>query len=170
MENQKKYRPTWDEVYINILEQIAQRSTCLYVNTAAIIVDPNSHNIVWIWYNGPCKWDVHCTDVGCAKIIDWIEHKHADLCRGAHAELNAIVNCSVDTRWLTMYALLSPCNNCAKHIVNAGIKKFVYKKTYLNKEYEYKILDFMSRLWVEVVEFKSKDIKQDDTWKCQSCL
>ncbi len=164
-DNSKK-RPSWDQVYMNILEQIVQRSTCLFVNAAAIIVDPNSHNIVGIWYSGSCRWDVHCADVGCAKIIDWVEHKHADLCRGAHAELNAIVNCSVDTRGLTMYTLLSPCNNCAKHIVNAWIKKLVYNKTYLNKNYEYRILDFMARLGVEVLEFKSDENSKNDTKRC----
>jgi len=50
-----------------------------------------------------------------------------------HAELNAILFCAkngLPTKNTTLYVTLSPCHNCAKHIIQAGIKRVVYKEEY----------------------------------------
>lgn len=151
--SEKIKRPSWDDTYIQICEIIAKRSTCLFINSWAIIVDPENHNIVWIWYNWPTKWDVHCNEVWCARYVDGELIKHWDMCRWAHAEINAIIN-SWKTKGKIMYTLYTPCNNCAKHIVNSEIKEIVYKKEYWSKEYLEKVLWFLQRLWVNVRKYQ----------------
>ena len=54
---------------------------------------------------------------------DFVNTKYAYVC---HAEMNAILNSHVDLRGTTIYADLFPCNECAKAIVQAGIKKVIY--------------------------------------------
>ncbi len=50
-----------------------------------------------------------------------------------HAELNAILNSKQSLKNTTMYVTLFPCNECAKAIIQAGIKKVVYLRMYNNK-------------------------------------
>lgn len=144
-------RPSWDETYMDMCETLTKRSVCLYVNTACIIVDPIDHQLISIWYNWPSKWDVHCTKVWCSRFINWILQKHSDLCRWAHAEINALVQASGKTKWMTMYTTYTPCNNCAKSIVNAWISRLVYKVAYGEPQYVERILWYLNRLWVETV-------------------
>ena len=54
---------------------------------------------------------------------DFINTKYAYVC---HAELNAILNSYADLRGTTIYVDLFPCNECAKAIIQAGIKKVIY--------------------------------------------
>jgi len=54
---------------------------------------------------------------------DFINTKYAYVC---HAELNAILNANTDLRGTTIYVDLFPCNECAKAIIQAGIKKVIY--------------------------------------------
>lgn len=144
-------RPSWDDTYMEMCETLTKRSVCLYVNTACIIVDPNDHQLVSIGYNWPSKWDVHCTKVWCSRFVDWVLQKHSDLCRWAHAEINALVQASWKTKGMTMYTTYTPCNNCAKSIVNSWISRLVYKVAYGDPQYVERILWYLNRLWVETV-------------------
>ena len=56
---------------------------------------------------------------------------HKKYCYVAHAEVNAILNkCSADVRGATIYVALFPCNDCAKVIIQAGIREVVYLNDY----------------------------------------
>jgi len=149
----KEKEISWDNSFMEICETIVKRSHCLYVKAAVLIVDPETNNIISIWYNWPARWDVHCDKVWCAKIVDGVMCDHKDLCRWAHAEINAMVKCPMNTKGKIMYSTVSPCNNCAKAIVNSGIKKFVYKNSYEDPNYKKEVLDYMKRLWIEVVKY-----------------
>ena len=54
---------------------------------------------------------------------DFLDTKYAYVC---HAELNAILNSNADLRGDTIYVDLFPCNECAKAIIQCGIKKVIY--------------------------------------------
>jgi len=56
-----------------------------------------------------------------------------ELCRGVHAEQNAIIQCAlhgVSSRGATLYVTHSPCSICAKMLINAGIERVVVKHRY----------------------------------------
>ncbi|MBX9703518.1 MAG: hypothetical protein K2X39_05140, partial [Silvanigrellaceae bacterium] len=67
-----------------------------------------------------------------------------------HAEVNAIAASRQDLRNSTLYCLYTPCRDCAKAIITAGIKKVVYRKVYLNDDYEF-VLNFLKQCGVACI-------------------
>ena len=129
--NPKSSRLSWDETFMNLAYIVSKRAACKFHETGVVFVDEN-HRIVSLGYNGPTEGDYHCLDVGCAKVDGNPQTKKLERCRGAHAEMNAIVNAQ-DTRRLrgaTMYAVVLPCYDCMKILNNAGIKEIVYNEIY----------------------------------------
>ena len=56
-----------------------------------------------------------------------------ELCRAAHAEMNAIAQCAqqgISCDGATVYVTTSPCSLCLKILINAGIKKVIAKEPY----------------------------------------
>ncbi|MFZ5982072.1 MAG: deoxycytidylate deaminase [Patescibacteria group bacterium] len=130
-DNPKAKRTSWDETFMNLAIMVSKRAACKFHETGCVFVDKN-HRIVSMGYNGPTEGDYHCIDVGCAKIDGNPKTKKLERCRGAHAEINGIINAQ-DSRRLkgaTMYSVLSPCYDCMKALNNAGIKEIVYYKGY----------------------------------------
>jgi len=127
----KSERLSWDEMFMNLAVIAAKRTACKFHETAAVIVDKN-HRIVSIGYNGPTAGDVHCIDVGCAKVDGDPKTGKLQRCRGAHAEINAIINAYDGTRLqgATIYSVLTPCYDCMKALNNTGVKELVYLKGY----------------------------------------
>lgn len=131
IKNPRLTRLSWDETFMNMALIAAERSACRYHATSTIIVDENKR-VVSIGYSGPTVGDLHCIEVGCAKIDGDPITKKLRRCRGAHAEINAIINAQ-DTarlRGATAYSCLMPCFDCMKAFNNAGIKEIVYHKIY----------------------------------------
>lgn len=127
----KKQRLTWDETFMNLAFLVAKRAACKFHETGVVFVDRN-HRIVSLGYNGPTEGDLHCLEAGCAKVDGNPETKKKERCRGAHAEINAIINAQ-DTRRLrgaTMYSVLFPCYDCLKSLNNVGVKEIVYLEEY----------------------------------------
>ncbi len=117
-------RPSWDEYFLNITEQIATRSTCDRAHVGAVITKEN--RILACGYNGSPKSAPHCDDVGHEMV-----NNHC--VRTVHAEINAIIDAGlkgVSIVGATLYCSISPCYDCAKALVNAQIKRVVYKKFY----------------------------------------
>ena len=112
---------TWDEYFMMIAKISALRSKDPNTQVGACIVNDDK-KIVSCGYNGAptgfnddkMPWD---------RDGDFINTKYAYVC---HAELNAILNSNTDLRGTTIYVDLFPCNECAKAIVQAGIKKVIY--------------------------------------------
>lgn len=133
IKNPRISRLSWDELFMNMALIAAERTACRYHLAGAVIVDKNKR-IVSMGYNGPTEGDLHCVDaaVGCAKIDGDPVTKKLRRCRGAHAEINAIINAQDTTRLrgATVYTALFPCYDCMKAFNNAGIKEIVYFKIY----------------------------------------
>lgn len=125
-------RPAWDEYFMSIVDMVKTRSTCMRRQVGAVIV--RDKRILTTGYNGTPSGLKHCSEVGCLrdelKIPSGERH---ELCRGIHAEQNAIVQAAmfgVPIQNSTIYINLSPCILCTKMIINSGITRIVTKEAY----------------------------------------
>lgn len=111
-----------DELLANVAKLVAKRSTCQRASVGAVLA--RDGRIISMGYNGAPAGIKHC------------EHDMAiqEPClRTVHAEANAIAFAAkngVSTDGTTMYCTHSPCNDCAKLIINAGIAKVMYWEAY----------------------------------------
>ena len=125
-------RPSWDEYFMRITQEVAQRSTCLRRQVGAILV--KDKHILATGYNGAPTGLPHCEEVGCLRERLGIPSgERAELCRGLHAEQNAIIQAAVhgvQIRGSTLYSTTQPCILCAKMLINAGVVRIVYQGPY----------------------------------------
>lgn len=109
-----------------------KRSTCLRRQVGAVIV--KEQRILSTGYNGVPTGIRHCEEVGCIRNkLNIPSGERHELCRGLHAEQNAIVNAAnfgVSLKGATLYCTTQPCLICTKMIINAGIKRIVYEEGY----------------------------------------
>lgn len=133
MRDPKTTRLNWDETFMNLAIVVSKRASCRHHEIGAVFVDKYKR-IISMGYNGPTEGDVHGIDdnIGCAKIDGDPKTGEIRKCRGAHAEINGIIN-SQDTtrlRGATLYTVSSPCYDCMKALNNAGIVEIVYYQKY----------------------------------------
>ncbi|MCT4542026.1 MAG: cytidine/deoxycytidylate deaminase family protein [Vallitalea sp.] len=125
-------RPSWDEYFMDIVEIIKGRSTCLRRKVGAVIV--KDRRILTTGYNGAPSGCKHCEEIGCLREkLNIPSGQRHELCRASHAEQNAIVQAAmhgVSIDGGTIYVTDQPCVICSKLIINAGIKRVVFKGTY----------------------------------------
>jgi len=129
--NSKK-RPSWDSYFLEITRLVSTRSTCLRRQVGAIIV--KDKRILATGYNGAPKSLPHCLDVGCLREQkDIPSGERHELCRGIHAEQNAIIQAAtsgVNIEGSTLYCTHHPCSLCVKMIMNASIHTVYYQDGY----------------------------------------
>lgn len=113
---------TWDEYFMGLAHLSALRSKDPSTAVGAAIVDEN-HRVVSVGYNGFPKG---CDDdtFPWEREGDFLETKYAFV---VHAELNAILNSPRSVSGCSIYVSLFPCNECAKAIIQSGIKRIVYE-------------------------------------------
>lgn len=125
-------RPGWDEYFMQIAEVIKTRSTCLRRQVGAVIV--KDHRILATGYNGVPSNISHCIDQTCVRQeLNIPSGERHELCRGMHAEQNAIVQAAkygINIGGSTLYCTTQPCVICTKMIVSSGITKVIYKGRY----------------------------------------
>lgn len=125
-------RPSWDEYFLEIANVAKKRSTCLRRQVGAVIV--RDKRILSTGYNGVPTGITHCNEVGCLRDkLQIPSGERHELCRGSHAEQNAIVNAAnfgISLKGSTIYINTQPCILCTKMIINAGITKIVYEEGY----------------------------------------
>lgn len=128
-------RPAWEIYFMDITELVARRSTCTRRSVGAIIV--KDKRILSTGYNGAPSGVRHCIDVGCLREdLNVASGQRHELCRGIHAEQNAIIQAAlhgVSIKDATLYCTNLPCAICAKMIINAGIKKIIYLSGYADQ-------------------------------------
>ena len=127
-----KKRPSYDEYFMEMAYVIAKRSTCLRRKVGAILV--KDKHILSTGYNGAPKGLQHCSEVGCLREKLNVPHgQRHEICRGLHAEQNAIIQASVfgvSIKDSVLYCTNTPCVVCAKMLINAGVKKIIYDGDY----------------------------------------
>lgn len=125
-------RPGWDEYFMEIAEVTKKRSTCIRRHVGAVIVKDN--RILATGYNGVPTGIEHCGKRGCLRDeLNVPSGERHELCRGIHAEQNAIVQAAylgVSIDGSTLYCTNQPCILCAKMLINAGVKRIVIKEGY----------------------------------------
>lgn len=125
-------RPSWDEYFMEITRLVARRSTCLRRQVGALLV--KDKNILATGYNGAPSGVAHCLDVGCLRERLAVQSgERHELCRGLHAEQNAIIQAAkhgTNISGATLYCTTMPCSICSKMLINAGILRIVYEEGY----------------------------------------
>lgn len=85
-------------------------------------------------YNGAPSGLPHCQDVGCLReALAVPPGERHEICRGIHAEQNAILQAAlygVSIKGATLYSTHQPCILCAKMAINSGIRQIVYSGDY----------------------------------------
>ena len=128
----KDTRPSWAQYFMDITELVAKRTTCTRRAVGAIIV--KDKRLLSTGYNGAPTGIRHCIEVGCLREQLKVESgQRHELCRGIHAEQNAIIQAAyhgVSVKDASLYCTTQPCSICAKMIINAGILKIYYRSGY----------------------------------------
>lgn len=151
-------RPAMLDVIAKQAIVISERSTCLWYEVGAVIFSGDI--VLSSGYNGAARGDVDPREAGCARVVDGKLQEGKGLCRGSHAELNAIANLSAGTMGLSdlqMMVTLHPCYNCAKQIVNKKIKKLYYLWEYGRELF---VTDYLRRGGVEVNLYTSAHLQE----------
>lgn len=148
-------RPSFDEIYMHLAEQLALRSHCVKIKVGAVLTKDT--RIISLGYNGPPAGTHNCDEewpeTGCPR------DSKGSCSLALHAEQNAILYAAknkVDMEGATLYVTLAPCIACARVIFSIGIKKVIYKDSYA----EYKGIgteegvEFLKKFSVEVIRWK----------------
>jgi dCMP deaminase len=154
--NKNRRRLSFDEIYMNLANDLAGRSHCIKAQVGAVIAKDN--RVVSLGYNGPPAGTHNCDeewpDEGCPR------DSKGSCSLAIHAEQNAILYATknnVSLEGATVYVTLSPCISCARIILTSGIKRVVYRDSYA----EYKNIgsdegvDFLKKFGVIVERFSS---------------
>ncbi len=140
-QNGRESRPAWDSYFLRIAELVASRSTCRRRKVGAVLV--RDRRILTTGYNGAPANLKHCLEIGCLREEMKIPSgERQELCRGIHAEQNAIIQAAlygISIKGATLYATCQPCITCAKMLVNCRIKRIVITGDYPD-EFARKIL------------------------------
>ena len=124
----RRVRPSWDEYFMRIAQEVATRSTCPRLAVGAVIV--RDRRLLTTGYNGSPSGLPHCDDVGCLiRIVDGRESCQRTL----HAEQNAIIQAAyhgVSVTGADIYTTHQPCLLCTKMIINSGIQTVYYGEGY----------------------------------------
>ena len=113
-------RPSWNKIWMQMAETIAQRSHHSTFKVGALIVTSDNTQVLSLGYNGNARGMSNVPqseEPGCSGLL--------------HAEINALIKLDYNNpKDKSMYLTLSPCQNCAIAIINSGIKKVFYKEKY----------------------------------------
>lgn len=113
-------RPEWDQIWIEFAHMISKRSVDPKYKVGAVIVTDDNTQVLSIGYNGDQKGGPNCRES--------LDRGHSGF---IHAEINALIKCDYNHhKNKKMYLTLSPCDVCAKAIINAGIDEVIYCQKY----------------------------------------
>lgn len=133
-------RPEWDAYFLDIAEAVSKRSHDADTQVGCVIVSPDKR-ILATGYNG------FAAGMPDANLPDTRPDKYPFM---VHAEANAVASSGRDLRGATCYCLLSPCNDCAKLLLAAGVKRLVCRVAYWNSDWE-AVQDLLAMGGVEVL-------------------
>lgn len=112
---------SWDQYFMGVALLSAMRSKDPQTQVGACIVNQKKR-IVGIGYNG-FPIGIDDDDFPWSKTDSWLESKYPYV---VHAEPNAILNATEPLHGATLYVTLFPCNECAKLVIQSGIKEVVF--------------------------------------------
>ncbi len=125
-------RPDWHAYFMGIARVVASRSNCVKRKVAAVVT--LDKRIISTGYNGTPRGTRNCNEGGCPRCNDLaIGGTRLDECHCSHAEENAITQAAyhgVSLKGGTIYTTFSPCLQCTKMIINAGLREVIYLSDY----------------------------------------
>ncbi len=143
---------SWDEYFMGVAALSAKRSKDPNTQVGACIVNEDKR-IVGIGYNGfprGCNDDVFPWGKGN---VDPLENKYPYV---VHAEANCILNTTEKLKGATLYVTLFPCNECAKLIIQSGIKHLVY----MQDKYRNESSNVASRRMLDAAGIEYRQMKE----------
>ncbi len=147
-------RPSWDDYFMKIAEDVSTRATCIRRQVGAVIV--KDKRILATGYNGPPTGISHCTEENCLRTkYNVPSGERHELCRGLHAEQNAIIQAAlhgVSINGARIYVTHQPCSICTKMLINSGIKTFIVKEPYRDPLAD----EMIAEAGVEVILYRPK--------------
>lgn len=115
-----------DTYYLNMAETASERSKCVSLKVGCVLVF--NDKIVSTGLNGTLRGTANCEDVfpdgNCTAHHAW------SLENEIHAEMNAIIQAGKDLTGAWAYTTISPCRNCLKHLLAAGVSRIYYREKY----------------------------------------
>lgn len=149
----KNRRPSFDEIYMDVVDTIARRSTCLRKKVGAVITF--DHRILSHGYNGVPSRHEHCCDtLLCLK--DQAGSEDFKVC--VHAEQNAICQCAkrgLPVEGATIYVNADVCITCAKLMISSGIARVVIRR---DNKGALDGINLLIKCGVEVVEWANAPV------------
>lgn len=110
-----------ERYFLRIAETVSEQSTCLDKNVGCVIVSQDNQ-IISCGYNGAPSKIEDCRAKGvCAKAI-------YTPCLATHAEINALIKAGERAKGGKLFVTLEPCFECAKALINAGIKEVWFSR------------------------------------------
>ena len=147
-------RPSWAQYFMEITVLVAKRSTCVRRSVGAIIV--KDKRVLSTGYNGAPSSVAHCSQTGCMRQqMNIASGERHELCRGIHAEQNAIIQAAlhgVSIKEASLFCTNLPCSICAKMIINAGIKEIYYLSGYADAMSQ----EMLNEAGVELIKFDNR--------------
>ena len=151
-------RPDWDTYFMRITKLVATRSSCLRRSVGAVLV--KDKRILATGYNGAPAGMAHCEEAGCLRDQLHIPSgERHELCRGLHAEQNAIIQAArqgTEIKDSTLYCTTAPCSLCAKMLINAGVTRIVHEGSYPDE----RAMAFFAEAGVKVEHFVLEEDEQ----------
>jgi len=154
----------WHKTFLKIVDIISEHSTCARAQVGAVLVKDT--RIISIGYNGvPSGIKPHCNEIFDSEHLNNLSADHPERQKHTtwqqaneiHAEINAIgyaARNGIATEGTTMYIPMTPCQDCCKAMIAAGIKQIVYPKGNEYKEQEG--LKLLKKAGVKLVAFEDK--------------
>ena len=126
-------RPSWDEYFIRLVDEVASRATCARGRSGCVIV--RDKRIICTGYVGSPPGLPHCDEVGhdMKRVLDEDDSEREHCVRTIHAEQNAICQAArygLSLESTTLYCSMEPCRVCATLIASVGILRVVAKRRY----------------------------------------
>ena len=144
-------RPDWDTYFMRITKLVATRSSCLRRSVGAVLV--KDKRILATGYNGAPAGMAHCEEAGCLRDQLHIPSgERHELCRGLHAEQNAIIQAArqgTEIKDSTLYCT-------TKMLINAGVTRIVYEGSYPDE----RAMAFFAEAGVKVEHFVLEEDEQ----------
>lgn len=128
-------------LYLDLAKTISQYATCTKLKVGCVLVKDS--RILSLGYNGAARGEPHCKDVGCDLIV--VDGRESCK-RSIHAEANALLNAAyvgASTKGATLFCTHTPCYECAKLLLNAGVMDIVANEIYEDAR--------TNQLWVPVI-------------------
>lgn len=134
--------PSWDEYFLSITQAVAARAKCTRRRVGAVLVDTD-HRIIATGYNGAAPGVPDCLEGACPRGLldydqvpglgDYDRPGSPGFCIAIHAEMNALLFATRDTKGTTAYITDQPCPGCRKALAAAGIVRAVWPDGEFNK-------------------------------------